>query len=635
MNAENNGVLKISRAGVVFRLIVATSIFPLLFLIIDQQYTAIFNPNITADMYERITRHAIRPLTFAIFFAALILANIIVLRKAKPLLNFIKDGSDYEKARKVTLDIPWILMCLHFGLWIVGVLAFYIIVKFQPPGGIPFSWAIFSLTGAGLMGAIYSILVINNILMKPKRLLNMTSIKDKENDLFVRYKFFIMFFAIIYYTTVHLMYLAYFYFKAPPEVLTMFDFRTSILVVGGVITVLCFLPIVISQAGYNYQINFLKEKLNELVRGEGDLTKRLILLNFDEIGDVCRDINGFLDFLSGFISTVKEVSETTANTSAMLEKAVSEYEEFFGEFAEFMKEMIEGIHSQQSEVGTARLHTTDIMESLNKYMQNIIEQGKAVEKTSSAINQMVNSIANTLEMAHKTHEISGTLTDKTNRSSGELNRVFESIKSVHASSGTVLQITQSISEIAETTNVLALNASIEASHAGVAGKGFAVVANEIKKLAHQTGESAYDIVKHINEMGVKIDNGMEVVNMLKESMESMFPLIKEIITQLMSISEHMTEDKDSADHIVDEVRVLVDASQKMNEIAEAQRNRSRDIERIMEELNKVSEHTYKLVGSIEEKIERMNRNNIEIRQISGVNIDNAKRLSEITGKFKT
>jgi methyl-accepting chemotaxis protein len=560
---------------------------------------------------------------------------IIILKKVKPLLNFLKDGSDYEKARKVTLDIPWILICSHMGLWIVGIVAFYAIVNFESPSGLPFIWSILTDTAAGLMGAIYSILFINNILMKPKRLLNMTSIKDKENDLFVRYKFFILFFAVIYYTTTNLMYLAYFYFKAPPEVLAMFDFRTSILVVGGVITVLCFLPIVISQAGYNYQINFLKEKLNELVRGEGDLTKRLILLNFDEIGDVCRDINGFLDFLSGFISTVKEVSETTANTSAMLEKAVSEYEEFFGEFAEFMKEMIEGIHSQQSEVGTARLHTTDIMESLNKYMQNIIEQGKAVEKTSSAINQMVNSIANTLEMAHKTHEISGTLTDKTNRSSGELNRVFESIKSVHASSGTVLQITQSISEIAETTNVLALNASIEASHAGVAGKGFAVVANEIKKLAHQTGESAYDIVKHINEMGVKIDNGMEVVNMLKESMESMFPLIKEIITQLMSISEHMTEDKDSADHIVDEVRVLVDASQKMNEIAEAQRNRSRDIERIMEELNKVSEHTYKLVGSIEEKIERMNRNNIEIRQISGVNIDNAKRLSEITGKFKT
>lgn len=625
--------VKINRTVITIKIILANVAFPIFFLLFSQQLVSIFNPNIEASLIVRVTKFGFKPMVFAVFAAAVVVAILIVLRQIKPLLSYLKDGKNYTKARLATVNIPWTLIILHVSLWAIGSLVFYIIVNWNPPGKIPYVWSIMTQVSSGLMGAIYTSLVMNNILIKVKRHLGMTDIKEGEVDYFMKYKSYIVMFAVSFFLGVNYLFLAYFYFTAPPATISIMSFEVAVLSLTGVMFLVSYGVVVFSEKGYKYQINFLKEKVDDLIEGEGDLSKRLILLNFDETGEICASINQFIGFLAEFISTVKKVSKTTYNTSEQLQQAVIGYESFFGDFATFIKKVVNGINEQMSEVSDARNHTDEILSLLNNYIDDIVAQGQAVEHTSSAVDQMVKSITDTMNSTLETQSISGNLTKKTNESSEELTLVYNTIHSLQESSTNVMEITRSISDIAETTNTLALNASIEASHAGVAGKGFGVVANEIKKLAIETTTSTVEIGSHIKAMNEKINVGMDYVKSLNNSMQSMFPMIREIVDRLSGIATEMEEDQRASDNIMQSVNILLNSSNKMKEMSAQQKERGQKIGGIMDELQHSADSTSNMVGIVEEKFKSLKENNEKIKRISVVSLENSSLLNSISSKF--
>ena len=140
----------------------------------------------------------------------------------------------------------------------------------------------------------------------------------------MRYKDYIISFAAFAAILISLGYFAYCYAIAGLEAENMFPMIPAFLVTAFILLGIFFSMIIVSKRGYQWQIWYLQENLDELLEGEGDLTKRVFLLNFDEIGDVCGNINKFLDFMEGFVSTVKGVVESSGESAGNLQKTVIE-----------------------------------------------------------------------------------------------------------------------------------------------------------------------------------------------------------------------------------------------------------------------------------------------------------------------
>lgn len=624
---------KINKPLYIFKIFLVNFITPTVVVLWIQLHTALFNPTVEYSLVERLTKLVWDAEVFGLLAMGGIIIFFVIMRQVKPLFDYFEKGINYEKARRVSIKIPWILLIFHGGLWIISTVIYSMAYNWNTTEGLHISGLLPLNLGNGLMGGIFAALLTINILKEAKRHLDMTSIDTNEKDSFSHYKSHIVGIIILIFAVVNTMYFVFSYFKFDSRLAQQMAFTPAVLWMTFSIFIISITAVLVQRWGNRFQLNFMREKLKELIKGEGDLSKRVVLLEFDEIGRIAADVNEFIDYLAEFIATVKSVSESTASSSSQLETAVANYESFFNEFSTFMEEIIKGVHSEQSELVDARKNIVEILDMLNSYVDNIIEQTGAIEETSKAVEQMLVSISSTIELTSSTISNTDDLSQKTHISSEELSRVDTNIQSVNVLSTNVLDITKSISDIAETTNVLALNASIEASHASVAGKGFVVVAGEIKKLAYETGQSTSGIVSHIKIMNDKIKSGNNMIGSLKNSMESMFLLINSIIQQIEDVSVRLSDNKIEADGIISLVAVLLTSAEEMTKLSTKQKARSYNIRQIMDGLQLVSDSTFKLVNDVEYKLADMRANNTEIHEISSVNIANASKLRSITQKF--
>jgi hypothetical protein len=179
-----------------------------------EQIVGIFNPNITMDITERML-FSIRTINIvAICFFAIIAYGIIAYL-LKPLLSYIENGSEYNKARKASLIIPWVLLLIHFIFWLIGVFIVYAFVfQWKSSGGYSFFISLLNTMAAGLLSGLFTALLVNNILLEAKKVLMITSIKKDENDIFIKIKDYLILLIVVANLGIFLYHVGNFYIYA-------------------------------------------------------------------------------------------------------------------------------------------------------------------------------------------------------------------------------------------------------------------------------------------------------------------------------------------------------------------------------------------------------------------------------------
>jgi len=306
---------------------------------------------------------------------------------------------------------------------------------------------------------------------------------------------------------------------------------------------------------------------SDLAHGNGDLTKRLPILNrHDEIGIASGYVNTFIEKIQSTINDTKEITHSTVRSITALNSAASNL-------------------SQQSEKANALAHNTNNTASQigNALSQSVGMARDTLENTQSSAKELesVRAIAHTI-----TNEI-----HNATQMSNDLGERFEQLSSEASSVSGVLSI---ISDIADQTNLLALNAAIEAARAGEHGRGFAVVADEVRKLAERTQKSLTEINSIISVVIQSISDSSDMMNANSKNIEKLGEHSQAIDAKINATSNTMNSNVETSRK---SVQTSEDMAMKLNEIITKVSEMSKLSEENQEEIKQITQIATELYQS--------------------------------------
>ncbi len=222
----------------------------------------------------------------------------------------------------------------------------------------------------------------------------------------------------------------------------------------------------------------------------GDLTVRTMVDQRDEIGRVAGFFDDFIGRLEGIVHDVKRVTEGTEELSENLASSSEETAASLHEIRTNTESMKDRMVKLDAEVSDSARSAGEVKELISRLTVLIQDQASAINESSASIEEMSASIHNIADAAEEKLQIANELETSALEGQTEMEETERGINKVADSASVIMEMVQIIQDIASKTNLLAMNAAIEAAHAGEFGKGFAVVADEIRNLAESSAESA-------------------------------------------------------------------------------------------------------------------------------------------------
>ena len=308
----------------------------------------------------------------------------------------------------------------------------------------------------------------------------------------------------------------------------------------------------------------------DLAKGNGDLTKRIGIQEADEIGEVSRNFDMFLDNLQQLIAMGKTASSENVAVSGELSTTALEIGKRVEDEVAIVQKAVTTTNKINSIVRENYDATKKVGQEIEIANQKLAEAKKIILDLSDTI--MQNS-AKELDLADKLNHLS---------------KDTEQVKSVLSM----------ISDIADQTNLLALNAAIEAARAGENGRGFAVVADEVRTLAERTQKSLVEINATINVVVQSIIQSSEEMNKNAASFKEMTHHAEAVsgsiieVTHVMSNVVHATEDSMQSSQSINDS--IIGVIREMRTIDETSRKNARSVE----EIAGAAEHVYKLTEEL-------------------------------------
>lgn len=304
--------------------------------------------------------------------------------------------------------------------------------------------------------------------------------------------------------------------------------------------------------------------LRNISEGEGDLTQKIDILKSDEIGTMAKYFNLSFEKIRMLVETVKSQSSTLQNIGLELVSNMTQTAASISEISSNIQSVKNSTLKQSSsvtETGSTMRRMKNEIEDLHTLVDN---QAANVTESSSAIEQMMASINNVSQTLFKNNENIKRLTESSETGRESLNRIDEDIRMVAEESESLIDISEVIQNIASQTNLLSMNAAIEAAHAGEAGKGFSVVADEIRKLAESSGEQAKIVATVLG----KIKTSIETISFSAKNVLNEFNVIQmevnTVTNQENAIRSAMEEQAAGSKQVLQAIEQLRDISQEVN-----------------------------------------------------------------------
>ncbi|GHU33863.1 methyl-accepting chemotaxis protein [Spirochaetia bacterium] len=256
------------------------------------------------------------------------------------------------------------------------------------------------------------------------------------------------------------------------------------------------------------------------------------------------------------------------------------------------------VNTQMESVLTASDSAVEILDHAGSFEITVHTQVEYITKSSAAIKQMVTNITAVRSIVANTSRTTDTLSKSSESGHRMLLKLAEELKEIEEQSATLQTANKTISDIAGQTNILAMNAAIEAAHAGEAGRGFAVVAGEVRKLAELAGKESESISTEIKKMERAIEQISQVSNETVGAMDTIFREIKVMDTSFDTVNKAIAEQAAGGNQILTALKDIQDMTGQVREGAGVIHQRSGSIHEEMEKLQKISREVTEITHKV-------------------------------------
>jgi len=369
------------------------------------------------------------------------------------------------------------------------------------------------------------------------------------------------------------------------------DMRNFVLMIAGIALVIAVAIIYFLLSTTTAPIVKVSNTLKDISEGEGDLTKTVNINSKDEVGDLAKYFNNTIKKIRDLVLAIKNQAGVLKDIGNDLAANMTETAAAINQITANIQSIKGRVINQSASVTQTNATMEQVVTNINKLNGNVENQGRNVSQASSAIEEMVaniNSVTNTL--VNNAANVN-TLKEASEIGRGGLQDVATDIQGISRESEGLLEINSVMENIASQTNLLSMNAAIEAAHAGEAGKGFAVVADEIRKLAESSGEQS----KTIGTVLKKIAESIKKITTATESVLNKFEAIdtgvKTVSMQEENVRNAMEEQGQGSKQVLQSVGSLNDltrqvkgGSEEMLEGSQEVMKESRNLERVTQEI---------------------------------------------------
>lgn len=322
-------------------------------------------------------------------------------------------------------------------------------------------------------------------------------------------------------------------------------------------------------------ISALRKQLDNIAQGEGDLTKRIPVEVEDDLGRLAISFNKVLENLQGMIGSIQSLSRDLGQGAAELASAANDNNE--------------GVTRQTDSISMVATAINEMQSAIEEVAGNASRAAEITREAETKGNNSAQIIRSSSKQVH--------------RLAAQISKAVEVIRKLSADSDNITSVLDVIRGIAEQTNLLALNAAIEAARAGEQGRGFAVVADEVRTLAQRTQQSTEDIQTMITSLQTGVSDVVNVMETgskeaaetekLATEAEQELQAILEAISNITDVNTSVASATEEQTQVIDEInRSITD----INDLAAASAERSQAIDGISKSLESYATELEKQTG---------------------------------------
>ena len=368
----------------------------------------------------------------------------------------------------------------------------------------------------------------------------------------------------------------------------------------------------------------VSDAMEDISSGARDLTQRLKIHGNTELDILCKAYNDIIVNLQEMVKNISKSIDSLSDNSSVLLKQNNETISLI----ENAKFSIEDIYSKADNQNMLSARVSDGIDGVEKAVtildEKIVQQSEAVEKSSEAVEDIHSSINSANQAIERISNEYAVIVAETEDGRQKQNQVLNQVDVIVQQAQNLAQANAVISSIASQTNLLAMNAAIEAAHAGESGKGFSVVADEIRKLAENSATQSTAVTKLIDDIEKAIEGIVTVSKSSSDSFSSLGEKIQGMNALLAEIKDDMKNQNSGAKHILDMMQLLSNATAGIKKSSDTMKNNTLSVVEQIVHLKESSKAILISGNTASRHLEKMTEN-------AEITMTQAKQNDELTG----
>ena len=424
--------------------------------------------------------------------------------------------------------------------------------------------------------------------------------------------------------------------NAPKEefMRTVAVLRASLMGIGAIILIIALVIVFFVAQAMVKPIGVTVDALKNIAQGEGDLTVRLPVHGNDEITDLSEYFNETIAKIGNSIKSVGKSSNIMKSIGDELSSDMTETASAINEISANIDGVKQQALTQAASVTETSSTVEEIIRTIEQLNGSIETQAASVTQSSASIEEMVANIASITQSLEKSDNMVRLLSTATSEGKTTLLTSNTVTQKIADESGGLIEASSVIQNIASQTNLLAMNAAIEAAHAGESGKGFAVVADEIRKLAEESSVQGKTITDTLRNLSDDIHGLAESSKVVEEKFNAIFQLAENVRGMSAELTAAMREQENGS-------REVLAAIKNINSVTVEVKNGSEEMliggKGVASEMQKLDSLTAVIKDSMNEMsagVSQINNAVNEVNELAMKNKQSIEGLAGEVGKFK-